>query len=262
VLNLVTHLSTAFHRELATAAWLAALAAHVEAEMKDRAGRYRRGEGRVSSEYNEARFMGPNSLVKYESRVDAVMSRDDTPRPDRYRIWVRYRPDAHAFLTRQTELDTLESRLCARQEAERLEAEGRRAAEQLRERWQGREAIYLESGALRIRVVDVFRQGDRFVAEVEEVPTPGLRNTLLRVLEAGKAPSNPIRWSLSMPNDLAEDYWWASGWTLVFAPDFVQRVTALAEEWPADLSSLARYCELGVLWMEERSRALRERRSA
>lgn len=103
--------------------------------------------------------------------------------------------------------------------------------EQLRNRFDGREAIYVEKGALRVRVSNIRQRGAFHIrADVEEVVTPGLGVGLFhrpRQLGAG-----PLRWRLGAGylTTFSAQSWKMGygGWSLYFAPDIVQAVVGFA----------------------------------
>ena len=69
-------------------------------------------------------------------------------------------------------------------------------AEQLRRLFEGREAIYVEYGALRVKVAGIRAAiAQRSIsAEVEEIPTPGLPVGAL--YESSMWGPRPMRWSI------------------------------------------------------------------
>ena len=116
--------------------------------------------------------------------------------------------------------------------------------ERLAESYENREAIYVEKGALRVRVshihIDTCKGGIQ--AEVEEIFSPGLGAGLFYrpVWNEG----TPRRWKIG--GDLTAcyaDIWHMGygGWSLYFAPQVVEGITTLAAQWPMDLGPHERY---------------------
>ena len=131
MIRLVSALATEFHRELATQAWMESLRSHVE----ERIAGYRFDQsahinGVVRSRYNEARYMGPNSVVKYHFIVEATLPRHDAPAdPDKFESSIRYNAETGTFETFHEVFDSKELR--ARRELERREAQRSRLLAQL-----------------------------------------------------------------------------------------------------------------------------------
>ena len=117
--------------------------------------------------------------------------------------------------------------------------------EQLRARFEGREAIYVEKGALRMRVSDL--RGDttqRYIsAEVEEVPTAGFPAGAF--YEIQRLASSPLRWSIEGGYlTTFSDHTWHmgyGGWSLFFAPRIVDGILGLALRFPGNLDPFQRY---------------------
>ena len=65
--------------------------------------------------------------------------------------------------------------------------------DELRKSFENREAIYIEKGALRVRVRSIRANPDAEVvsAAIEEVPTPGLRTGIFHDMIEG-----PLRWEI------------------------------------------------------------------
>lgn len=118
----------------------------------------------------------------------------------------------------------------------------------LRANFEGREAIYIEKGALRVRVLNIWV--DLSIpaagAEVEEIPTRGFERSLFHEHADGPA---PLRWSISggLLTAFNERVWVMGygGWSLNFAPHFIEGVLALAASWPDSLDPGDRYDALG-----------------
>lgn len=123
--------------------------------------------------------------------------------------------------------------------------------EQLAMSYENREAIYVEKGAIRVRVsqihIDMCKAAIR--AEVEEIFSPGLGAGLFyrSVWNEG----TPRRWKIS--GDLAAcsiDIWEMGygGWSLYFEPQVVEGITCLAAQWPQGLAPYDRYTQV-TAWL-------------
>jgi hypothetical protein len=120
--------------------------------------------------------------------------------------------------------------------------------EQLRVRFEGREAIYVEKGALRVRVGDI--RGDvaqRYIsAEVEEIPTAGFPAGAF--YEIQRLEPSPLRWSIGdgYLTTFSDHTWYAGygGWSLFFAPRIVDGILSLALRFQDNLDPFQRYREV------------------
>jgi hypothetical protein len=118
-------------------------------------------------------------------------------------------------------------------------------AKRLRDLFEGQEAIYVEHGALRVRVsnirADISEQS--IFADIEEIPTAGFPIWLLPALIPQD--TQPLHWSIGGGNlTTFSDHTWKSGygiWSLFFAPRVVDGVVRLAREVPDNLHSSDRY---------------------
>jgi len=111
-MRLQTELKTQLHRELATPEWLDALLTHTKSAIAAH-GLFHTTDGTaiVRSHYNEERYMGRRSLVKYRFMVEASVRRGLFAfRKDSYRAEIEYRPETHTFETRSEAVDTVETR--------------------------------------------------------------------------------------------------------------------------------------------------------
>jgi len=132
--------------------------------------------------------------------------------------------------------------------------------ESLRRNFEGREAVYVEKGVLRVRVFEICCSVDarRIDAKVEEIPTPGLEQSLfhgrrlkepglLRSLFRSHRPKEPglLRWTIGAGflTSFSEHTWAMGygGWSLYFAPAVVSGFVTLAGKWPAELTAVKRY---------------------
>lgn len=120
--------------------------------------------------------------------------------------------------------------------------------EQVRGLFEGRDAIYVEKGALRVKVSDV--QGDvarLFIsAEVEEIPTAGFPAGAF--YEIQRLEPSPMRWSIEGGYlTTFSDHTWHmgyGGWSLFFAPRIVDGILSLALRFPDNLDPFQRYREV------------------
>lgn len=118
----------------------------------------------------------------------------------------------------------------------------------LAEWFEGREAIYIEKGAVRVRILtirfDPIQQ--EATAEVEELPTQGLDFVGQHSSEFDA--QSPRRWRIAATGLAGSTFTssrWSGGayvgWSLFFDPDIVHGVVKLAETFPADLHPGLRY---------------------
>ena len=261
MITLISRLTAPFHRELASPAWLEALRLHVENALRERAEfQTSDGSGEVTSQYSEPRYMGPNSAVKYHFFVNIKVQRTDSRSLDQYQVHVRYLPGDHMFETRSEWVDTLEMRASEREKKAQRNIAREAAVRQLADKCENREAIYIGGGVARVRVTgirargfDALARGLQLVeADLEEIPTVGLRNSFI---QSRLGDTRPLKWCIetSMRRIESDSTWTAfrsGGWSLRFDPRIVQGVVGLAARWPDDMPPLARYCEVGRLLME------------
>jgi hypothetical protein len=125
--------------------------------------------------------------------------------------------------------------------------------EHIRDSYENREAIYVEKGALRVRVhnIQIDTHRCKMEAEVEELFTPGLGAGIFYkpVWNEGR----PRRWSIAGDLTSCFDVIWMmgyGGWALCFARPVVDGVVALAAQWPTDLDPRERYSQV-VRWLGE-----------
>lgn len=118
--------------------------------------------------------------------------------------------------------------------------------EELRERFEGREAIYVEKGAVRVRVSDIRWDIAKLciAARVKEIPTAGFPAGVfydVRIYE-------PRSWSIEGGYlTTSSEHTWDmgyGGWSLFFAPGVVDGVVQLALQFPEDLDPFQRYREV------------------
>jgi hypothetical protein len=108
-----------------------------------------------------------------------------------------------------------------------------------------REAIYVEKGALRVRVNAIRRDVEKLViwAELSEVPTPGFPAGVFCAVSEREP--TPLRLTIGagFMSDYSDSTWYMGygGWSLFFAPRIVEGVVALAGQFPEDLHPMERY---------------------
>jgi hypothetical protein len=119
---------------------------------------------------------------------------------------------------------------------------------QLQGLFEGREAIYIEYGALRVKVSKI--KGDTaqlsITAQVEEIPTYGFPvGSFSEIPRHGR---KPLRWSIDGGYLTAfSEYSWCmgyGGWSLFFAPKILDGVLSLARQFPDNLDTRERYHEV------------------
>jgi hypothetical protein len=120
--------------------------------------------------------------------------------------------------------------------------------EELRKRFEGKEAIYVEKGALRVRVSDMrWDIAQLYIsAEVEEIPTAGFPTGMF--YETRRYEPSPLRWSIGggYLTNFSHHTWYAGygGWSLFFAPGIIDGVVGLALQFPEELDPFQRYSEV------------------
>ena len=123
-------------------------------------------------------------------------------------------------------------------------------AEKARANFECREAIFIEKGALRVRISSISGSTSQAVitANVEEIPTPGLGVGLLDKESRFFRP----RWKIgagffpNIPNfttDISDHQWHMGygGWSLYFEDRILQGVIELASRFPAEIDTMQRY---------------------
>ena len=117
--------------------------------------------------------------------------------------------------------------------------------ERLRVLFEGREAIYVEKGASRVKVTNIHGNvAQQYVsAEVEEIPTTGLPVGVFH--EIKKHEPSPLRWSIEAGylTDFSDHTWHMGygGWSLFFAPRIVEGIQSVALRFPDNLDPFQRY---------------------
>ena len=123
----------------------------------------------------------------------------------------------------------------------------------LKAHFEGREAIYLEKGVLRVRVFNIrWHVPSRSVfAEVQEIPTPGLENG--NNLFSRRSPNHkpPLRWEIGSGylTTFSPETWRVGygGWSITVASQTISGLVTLAARWPAELDAIERYAQACVL---------------
>jgi hypothetical protein len=119
--------------------------------------------------------------------------------------------------------------------------------EVLRTRFEGREAIYVEKGALRVRVNNIRQVEGTIGADVEEIITPGLGVGLFHRVHPPS--TGPFRWKIIGAGDsttFSAQSWEMGygGWKLYFAPGIVQVVIDFAARRSNNADPVEGYREL------------------
>ena len=118
----------------------------------------------------------------------------------------------------------------------------------LRANFENREAIYLEKGALRVRVSNIRGSVARRIvwAKVEEVQTPGLGVGMFD--RRTRNETTPCAWKIGAGYLTGfSDHCWKmgyGGWSLHFNPKVVEAVLELASRWPDDMDTSERYNQI------------------
>jgi len=113
--------------------------------------------------------------------------------------------------------------------------------ERLREAFEGRDAIYVEKGVLRVRVTNIrYNVAARDIAaDIEEVSSQWAGGYFFGHRE------NPRRWKISCGSDTTfSEHTWKmgyGGWSLFFAPEIMTGLAAVANDWSTELGAHERY---------------------
>ena len=128
--------------------------------------------------------------------------------------------------------------------------------EQLRTQFEGREAIYVEKGILRVRVRHIRPRVARrsISAQVEEIPTPGLGlGTFPAWDENARA---LLRWKIGAGDltTVSDESWnmGYGGWSLYFAPAVIRGVVGLVSGFPRDLDAFVGYGQVLRFLVEQK----------
>jgi hypothetical protein len=116
-------------------------------------------------------------------------------------------------------------------------------AEKAHASFEGKECIYIEKGALRVRISGICVSASQYAvsANVEEIPTPGLGVGLFDKESGFYRP----RWKISagFMTDFSEHSWHMGygGWSLFFNHEIIQGVIELSSQFPSDMDTMKRY---------------------
>jgi hypothetical protein len=119
---------------------------------------------------------------------------------------------------------------------------------ELRRRFEGKEAIYVEQGALRVRVSDICWDAGKLgiTAKVEEIATAGFPVGVFH--ESQREDSNPLSWNIGVGylTTFFKHTWRMGygGWSMFFSPEIVDGVVVLAREFPENLHPFQGYREV------------------
>jgi hypothetical protein len=120
--------------------------------------------------------------------------------------------------------------------------------EEVRRLFEGREAIYVEKGALHVKVSDIRGDAARLTlsAQVEEILTPGFPVGFFHAIR--RLQPSPLRWSIAggFLTTFSEHTWdmGYGGWSLFFAPGIVEGILSLALQFPEALNPFQRYTQV------------------
>jgi hypothetical protein len=118
--------------------------------------------------------------------------------------------------------------------------------EKVRASFEGREAIYIEKGAIRVRVSNI-RWADLeaiIMADIEEIPIAGLP---IWIRGGGPPPRpHPLRWTIGTGSEryFSPDFWSSPpyvGWTLYFSPKLIEPIVELVSRFPENQSPYLGY---------------------
>jgi hypothetical protein len=121
----------------------------------------------------------------------------------------------------------------------------RRACEEVRRRFEGREAIYIEHGIMRVRVSDIRAlAGFSLRARIEEIPTPGFRSGMFHSVPR----DHEMRWTIGAGcSSTFSEHSWKSGyggWSMYFGWDAVRAAVNRAAQLPANVDPMEAYREV------------------
>lgn len=133
-----------------------------------------------------------------------------------------------------------------------MNAKHAKNCEELRSRFEGKEAILVEQGALRVQVSNIEAQGFGISADVEEIPTPGLGVGRFHRPGAPNKPMRRRRFRAGYLTRFSAESWEMGygGWTLYFAPRVVQAVIDFAARLPKDADTYEAYKQVSGLAFE------------
>jgi hypothetical protein len=109
--------------------------------------------------------------------------------------------------------------------------------------FEGKEAIYTEHGALRVRVSNI-RCGDHGLirADIEEIPTPGLP---IWIVHRNPSETHPLRWTIATSStpSFSFESWCSSPyivWGVYTSPKLIEAIVQMASQFPENYNSLLR----------------------
>lgn len=120
--------------------------------------------------------------------------------------------------------------------------------EELRARFEIKEAIYIAQGAVRVWISDIRWDTVRLcvAAKVEEIPTAGFPSGVF--YEASRHEPSPLRWNIGAGYlTTFSDHTWCmgyGGWCAFFAPWIVDGIVGLALQFPEGLEPFQCYREV------------------
>ena len=129
-----------------------------------------------------------------------------------------------------------------------IQPEQSAGALKLRASFENREAIYLEKGALRVRVTNIHGLASRqtVFADVEEIPAAGLGVGLFD--DSQRNGATALRWRIGAGylSQFSDSRWVMGygGWALYFDPGIIQGVLDLAARFPENMDTFERYKEV------------------
>jgi hypothetical protein len=112
----------------------------------------------------------------------------------------------------------------------------------LREQFEGREAVFIDNGALRVRVTNIQANlaAQELTADLEEIPTPGFPR-FLGLNSVGLRESRALRWTIYAGSLTAfSDHMWSrgdDGWSMFFHPEVVSEVMRFSETYSIALNT-------------------------
>jgi hypothetical protein len=116
---------------------------------------------------------------------------------------------------------------------------------ELRARFEDKEAIYVEKGAIRVRISNICWDGATLciTARVQEISTPGFPVGVFYDPERDNG--NPLAWNIGAGYlTTSSEHTWNlgyGGWCIFFSPEIVDGVVRLAREFPDDPHPFQKY---------------------
>jgi hypothetical protein len=120
--------------------------------------------------------------------------------------------------------------------------------DKIRKYFEGKEAIYIEKGALRVRVSNIRQTNfdDYIEADIEEIPTSGLPVSLPGYDRRNQP--RPLRWkigtNIKVHPHFFPHYWTSApyvGWSMRFSPKLIEGIVELASGFPPEQLSYYGY---------------------